>query len=430
MANMSSRRNIFIVFIAALVLMGGVGLLSQLPDFTPASPMPTLMPAPDVSIASSVDGSMSGDAVVDMDTGDSRADSTDNPGIAEVTPESQPELDTSILSDDDEVEPDTNLLADVQPMIISSLPEPDRIVIAFAPDSSAAEREAYLTDTGATVIQTLPQLNSVVIAAPQEITELPAASIVTIAEPDYYVRQFYDFSSPPGDTFYPLQWGLPAFDIPDLWAALPSDAPIYTVAVIDSGVCVNHTDLAGKLIAGYDFVDNDNNPDDQINGHGCGVSGVIAANIDNGAGIAGVAPNVQIMPLRVLGNDGTGNHFNIASAIIYATDNGADVINLSLGGSASSTILHNAVKYADDNGVVVVAASGNLDLGAGERDEDIDVYYPARYPEVIAVGSVDDDLQKSDFSVSGPEIALMAPGGRIATTYPGNQYYQPNGTSF
>ena len=203
-------------------------------------------------------------------------------------------------------------------LIQPELPQPERIVVQFSAQSSEAEREAYLAQINAEVTRTLPQLNSVVVMVPQTITTLPASTSVIASEPDYYARQFYDLNQPVTDTYYDLQWSLPAFDVPDLWAALPDNAPVYTVAVIDSGICTSHPDLAGKILPGYDYVDDDSNPDDEINGHGCGVAGVIAAGIDNGMGIAGVAPNAQIMPLRVLNNNGIGTHSDIASAIIYA----------------------------------------------------------------------------------------------------------------
>src|SRR5690606_13443084 len=119
-----------------------------------------------------------------------------------------------------------------------------------------------------------------------------------------------------------------------------------TVAVIDTGVCMNHEDLVGRVLdTGYDFVDDDNDPDD-VFGHGCSVAGIIAANIDNGIGIAGFAPNSSILPVRVLGPNGSGSMADVAKGIVYAADNGADIINLSLGSFVGSQTEKDAVDYA------------------------------------------------------------------------------------
>jgi len=99
------------------------------------------------------------------------------------------------------------------------------------------------------------------------------------------------------------------------------------VAVVDSGICADHPDLAGHVVAGWDFVDDDATPQDEL-GHGCSVAGVIAADVDNGLGIAGVAPNARIMPLRVLNAQGVGRYSDVAAAIVYAADHGARIVNL------------------------------------------------------------------------------------------------------
>src|SRR5690606_7584394 len=125
----------------------------------------------------------------------------------------------------------------------------------------------------------------------------------------------------------------------------PADAPTVIVAVIDSGVCADHPDLAGRIAAGWDFVEDDDTAQDAF-GHGCGVAGVIAANIGDAIGIAGVAPNAQVMPLRVLNAQGVGTYSDVAAAIVYAADHGAQVINLSLGGVNPSGVLEDAVNYA------------------------------------------------------------------------------------
>jgi len=252
---------------------------------------------------------------------------------------------------------------------------------------------------------------------------------VEYAEPDFSIEAADDptpTATPsvptyPNDPRYAEQWALPAIGAPEAWAAMPADAPVITVAVIDSGICADHPDLAGRIQAGWDFVQSDDTPQDDF-GHGCSVSGIIAANINNSVGIAGVAPNASIMPLRVLNASGVGSYSDVAAAIVFAADNGAQVINLSLGGSSPSATLEAAVNYAIAKGVIIVAAAGNNGTEGA--------LYPAAYPDVIAVGSVDRDLQHSAFSNYGPLIDIWAPGRDILSTQRDGTYALVTGTSF
>jgi thermitase len=168
-------------------------------------------------------------------------------------------------------------------------------------------------------------------------------------------------------------------------------------------------------------VQDDALPQDEF-GHGTAISGIIAANIDNQMGIAGIAPNVDILPLRVLNSQGIGIYSDVAAAIIYATDNGAKIINLSLGGVNASSLLQSAVSYATSRGVMVIAAAGNSGVEGA--------LYPAAYPEVIAVGAVDSTLQRSSFSNYGPQVDIYAPGRDILATGKDGNYVRVTGTSF
>ena len=182
----------------------------------------------------------------------------------------------------------------------------------------------------------------------------------------------------PNDPGFDKQWALEALDITNVWAEESDEAK--TVAVVDSGVCLDHPDLEGRILDnGYDFVERDSVAQDEFD-HGCGVAGIIAANINNEIGIAGVSKNAKILPVRVLDENGVGTYSDVAAGIVYAVDNGANVINLSLGGTNSSAVLEDAVKYAINKEVKVVAAAGNY----GQEG----VLYPARYEGVVAVGSV------------------------------------------
>jgi thermitase len=297
-------------------------------------------------------------------------------------------------------------------------PVPDQMVITFPAELSASEREAYIASIGGTVVKEIPALNTVVVNVSSEIGA-PADTSDTLfaSEPDYYVVALQDVVN---DPLFSQQWALSTLEIPSAWHEMAEDAPQVTVAVIDSGVCLDHPDLAGRIVAGYDFVQQDSTPQDDY-GHGCGVAGIIAANGNNAQGLAGIAPNAVIMPLRVLNGQGVGQYSDVATAIVYAADNGAQIINLSLGGAYSSSVLESAIDYAVAQGVMVIAAAGNT---GGS------VLYPAAYAPVVAVGSIDQSLQRSSFSSFGPEIDLYAPGRDIVTTKRDGTYGMWNGTSF
>ncbi|MEO1163563.1 MAG: S8 family serine peptidase [Chloroflexota bacterium] len=300
------------------------------------------------------------------------------------------------------------------------------IIIVFTPGSSVEARTAYIDSIGAEIQEEIAPLNTyILLGAPNyNIFTAPESDIVVNIEYDQVAQSAQSDTdgsvADPNDPRYGEQWAFPVVGLPEAWGTLPGRT--VTVAVIDSGICANHPDLQGRITAGYDFVDDDNDPNDTF-GHGCGVAGVIAANTNNGIGIAGIAPNVQIMPLRVLDNLGLGSYSNIANAIIYAVDNGADIINLSLAGPTSSVMLEAAVAYAVDSGVVVIAAAGNF----GQPN----AFYPAAYPSVIAVASIDPvTFERSSFSNYGADVDVLAPGRDILTTNLVGDYEFVSGTSF
>src|SRR5581483_2686807 len=179
------------------------------------------------------------------------------------------------------------------------------------------------------------------------------------------------------------------------------------LAIVDSGVQLNHPDLAGRLVPGYDFVNNDPSPDDDF-GHGTMVAGIAAAVTNNGAGVAGGAWRGKIMPIKVLDNTGSASDEDIASAV----DHGASVINLSLGGPGASTTLQTAVDYATSHNVVVVAAAGN---DGGTANATVP-HYPAACNGVVAVGATDSAGNHASFSSYGSWVDVVAPGSGIVST--------------
>jgi serine protease len=206
----------------------------------------------------------------------------------------------------------------------------------------------------------------------------------------------------PDDPCYKYQWHLRQVGLPAAWKMGQGEGVV--VAVIDTGV-TQVPDLRGtEFVPGYNFVANNKNAADD-HGHGTHVAGTIAQATNNKLGVAGVAFAAKIMPLKVLSAQGSGSMGAIAQAIRYAADNGAKVINMSLGGPLPVSPIRNAVKYAHDKGVVVVAAAGNDGRGR--------VSYPARYPEVVAVAATQFDETTTFYSNWGKEIDIAAPGGNV-----------------
>ncbi|OKH31292.1 hypothetical protein NIES2119_29225 [[Phormidium ambiguum] IAM M-71] len=240
-------------------------------------------------------------------------------------------------------------------------------------------------------------------------------------------------------------WALDAIKVPETWSKGYTGQGI-VVAVIDTGVDYQHSDLDGNIwvnpkeipsnkkdddgndyiddIRGWDFVNDDNDPMD-LEGHGTHVAGTIAAE-NNGFGVTGVAPNTKIMPIRVLDASGNGSILDVAAGIRYAADNGAKVINLSLGGDINTPAEASAIKYAAEKGAIVVSAAGNQSQQQPG--------FPARYATHfgIAVGAVNRNNQMATFSdLAGklPLDYLNAPGVNIYSTFLNNSYRSLSGTS-
>lgn len=225
-----------------------------------------------------------------------------------------------------------------------------------------------------------------------------------------------------------LPEGIDAIKAPELWSQGFKGKDV-TVAVLDTGCDVNHPDLADRIIGGKNFTDDDDGQEDQIsdyNGHGTHVAGTIAANDKNG-GISGVAPEANLLIVKVLGGeDGSGRYEWIINGINYAVEQKADIISMSLGGPSDEPELKEAIENAVKSGVLVVCAAGNEGDGNDRTEE---YSYPAAYNEVIAVGSVSLARESSEFSNANKEIDLVAPGEEILSTLPDGQYGKLTGTS-
>jgi subtilisin family serine protease len=232
----------------------------------------------------------------------------------------------------------------------------------------------------------------------------------------------------PNDPRFWEQYALGVMQVARAWETSPGSAEVI-VAVVDSGVGP-HADLEGRVLPGRSFVVGRSQEDTaDRNGHGTALAGIIAGNVHDHLGTAGVAQRVRILPVAVLDDEGLGTDQDAAQGIAWAVDQGADVINVSLGGQWPSEAMKAAVRYAWDSGVVVVAAVGNDGPGTAVR-------YPAAYPEVIAVAAVDRSGAHLDLSNTGPEVDISAPGASILAPdlpyggIPGLDYRLFSGTSF
>ncbi|HSK94558.1 MAG TPA: S8 family serine peptidase [Candidatus Angelobacter sp.] len=241
------------------------------------------------------------------------------------------------------------------------------------------------------------------------VAELSADPAVEIAEPNYVVRLADEGS---GETAVAVndpdtsgQYSLDRMRVRDAWSL--SKGASNKIAVLDTGVQANHPDLVGRVLPGYNFVSNTTNAADD-NGHGTWVAGIIASNANDGYGIAGVSWTDKILPVKIMNSNGTGTSSALTSGIIWAADQGAHVINMSVGGFPFSTIVENAVNYAWGKGAVLVGAAGN-----NNRRED---FYPASYGNVINVSATQPQDEFSHWSSYGPKVDVSAPGSSVLTT--------------
>ena len=295
---------------------------------------------------------------------------------------------------------------------------PDELLVKFRDRAAAAAAHARI---GATPGEELTQIGVTLVKLPAGLAPERAAALyaelpgVEFAEPNWISRAVHL----PNDPSWPSQYGPVKIRCEQAWDMQKGDANV-VIAIVDTGIDKNHGDLAAKLVAGYDFVSNDTDPDDN-NGHGTHCAGIAAAITDNALGVAGVASNCSLMGVKVLNSFGSGTNSDIAAGINWAADNGAHVVSLSLGGSSKSTTLESAVNYAWNKGVIVIAAAGN--------NGNTTKFYPAAYGNCIAVASTDQNDNRSSFSTYGSWVDVAAPGSSIYSTYDGNTYATLSGTS-
>ncbi len=289
---------------------------------------------------------------------------------------------------------------------------PGRVVVDFKDGTTKAQFDAWEKDWGVDLeladqeegVDSAITVGSYAGDIDQLLATVRANPNVEVAEP----MMTFHASFTPNDPDYGKQWNLAAINMPKAWERSHGKGVI--VAVLDTGIAYENfedfrqvPDLSGvKFTEGYDFVNQDRHANDD-HGHGTHVAGTIAQATNNKEGVAGIAFEATLMPVKVLDHFGSGNTAGIADAIRWAADHGAKVINMSLGGGGRSEVMAHAVEYARKKGTVVVCAAGNGGRGTVE--------YPAAYPGAVAVGAVGPKGVKAPYSSWGKELDIAAPGG-------------------
>lgn len=296
---------------------------------------------------------------------------------------------------------------------------PERILVQFRPGASLPQVAEAHRQMGGKAKEVIPGVGVQVIEVPRghaiaRARAYSAHPLVTYAEPDRAARA----TGSPDDPWFANQWGMVRVQAPEAWEVTTGSAAI-NVAILDTGIDTAHPDLAARIVDSRNFTSSVTVED--VYGHGTHVAGIAAAITNNGIGVAGLGYSSSIMNVKVLGDDGIGLYSWIIQGIVWAVDNGAHVINMSLGGPIASSALEDAVNYAWDNGVVVVAAAGNY--GGSEP------FYPAYYVNSIAVAATDSYDNRAAWSNHGDWVDVAAPGVTIASTLDGGGYGYKSGTS-
>lgn len=295
--------------------------------------------------------------------------------------------------------------------------EPAGLVVHLAPGADMAAVAASARARGLAVRGAVPEVRALLLepgeaSGADEVRALGHHPGVLAVEPDHPVASL---EVVPDDPLFEHQWGLRRSRLPRAWEHTTGHRDT-VVAILDTKIDRGHEDLAGAFVAGVDIVEG---PRGDAS-HGTLSAGVAAARTSNAMGIAGACWRCRIMPVTVLDSSGSGRHSDVAQGLVWAADNGADVANLSLGGTAASRLLEEAVRYAHRSGVLVVAAAGNA--GSTER------VYPAAYDEALAVAATDQHDTLYWWSTRGGWVDLAAPGVNPSTS-PGDDYAWYSGTS-
>lgn len=319
-------------------------------------------------------------------------------------------------------------------------------IVTFTPGASTRDGAAGLEKLGCKVMKYLPLINAVVAEFPEKVLEpdILACPHVCAVEEDRVIKwieeapvalplSYIDSSlaaikagdypgvipvpaEPRAAATSEIPWGVKRVNAPSAWATTMGQG--VKVGIIDTGMDYAHPDLKANYAGGYNAIDASKPPLDD-NGHGTHVAGIIGA-VSDGVGVIGVAPSVSLYAVKVLNAQGSGAYSAIIDGIQWAVTNKMAVVNMSLGSPSGSTAIQKAIEAAYKAGVTLVVAAGN-DSGP--------VNYPAKYPQAIAVAASDSADKIASFSSRGAEIAVIAPGVAINSTYMGGIYKSLSGTS-
>ncbi|TMG04361.1 MAG: peptidase S8 [Chloroflexi bacterium] len=304
------------------------------------------------------------------------------------------------------------------------------LLVKFRPDAPPSEIARLHASANATLVSDVPDIGVKRLRVPPghsraSVAEFQASAAVEFAEVDGAVQTQFSPNDPYYAGAYPTtrfgniaQWAPQAVSAPAAWDTTQGD-PAIIIAIVDTGVDSAHPDLQAKIVSGTSFL---GSAKDQF-GHGTHVAGIAAASTNNNTGVAGICPRCSIMSVRVLDANGSGSISDVAAGIIYAANNGARVINLSLGGASTSQTLRAALDYAVAHNALPVAAMGNS--YAQQALE------PAYWYSALSVGAIDQSGAKADFSNYGAKTDVVAPGVGILSTMPTypvtlNQTYEQN----
>lgn len=306
---------------------------------------------------------------------------------------------------------------------------PDQVLVKFKPTVSTQNLSSILKNMGANELSIIQKIGLHVLSIPEYLSvdemliTLRLNPDVEYAEPNYRISSLVT----PNDTLFSYQYALfnqgQEIGVPgspqgtaradikatEGWEETRGNIEI-VIGILDSGVDLLHPELADKIVSGgRDFINDDFDATDDYF-HGTMMASIAAADTNNGEGIAGIAWNCKVLPVKVVDQNGIGDYATLIEGLIYAADQGVDVINLSLGGEAPSTALESALQYAYQKGAVIAAAAGN---------EDAPVVYPAAYDQYcLAVAASDYNDLRTPWSGTGPEVDVAAPGERIIGAVP------------
>ncbi|WP_270180276.1 S8 family peptidase [Alkalihalobacillus sp. CinArs1] len=287
---------------------------------------------------------------------------------------------------------------------------PDRFIVRFIPGVSRRRALEIIQQVGGlTLLDEIPVLNVYTVGVDPLLLNIKMTILSNFSGVEYTE---YDgilaTQLTPNDPLLPNQWGLLKINSTRGWN-VTRGSTFVKIAILDTGVQTNHPDLVDKIVLNKNFSNSSTYED--LQGHGTHVAGIAAATTKNEIGVAGLAINPRIINVKVLDDTGSGAYSDVAQGVVYATDNGAKVINMSLGGTFFSTTLQDAIQYAKDNGVLVVAAAGN--------NNSDDLFYPAAYPHCLSVAALNRNDTKASFSNYGSSwVDVAAPGVDILSTLP------------